>query len=121
MTREETAALGLLSAELGVQRAYTDAGGARRVASRAALAAVCTALGWQVDEDGRGAAEALRALRADRSARLADPVHVAWEGRSAGVPLRLRSRRRIEWSLRLEDGTQSAGAATPDRLAQGGE
>ena len=40
-------ALGRLAAELGVQRAYTDIAGRRRTASAAALAAVCTALGWR--------------------------------------------------------------------------
>jgi hypothetical protein len=55
-------ALCALAAAEGVLRSYTDTTGRRRRASPAALGAVLRALGHDVDDSGRGAAAALRAL-----------------------------------------------------------
>ena len=104
-------ALGRLAAELGVQRAYTDIAGRRRTASAAALAAVCTALGWEAAEDGRGADAALRALRAGRAASLADPVAVIRDGTSPAIGVRPQGGGALEWVLRREDGRELSGTA----------
>ncbi len=105
-------ALGRLAAELGVQRAYTDIAGRRRTASAAALAAVCTALGWEAAEDGRGADDALRALRAGRAASLADPVAVIRDGASPAIGVRPQGGGALEWLLQREDGRQLSGTAS---------
>ena len=97
--------------EAGVQRSYTDIRGRRRTASAAALAAVLAALGHDVGADGTGAAAALRALRAERDGRLAEPVAVAWGG-AAAIPV--RSRGLVDWTLALEGGGERRGRAGTD-------
>ena len=109
--RNRAPAMGALAREAGVQRSYTDVRGRRRRASGAALAAVLTALGHEVGEDGAGAEEALRSLRAGRDGQLAEPVTVAWGG-AAAIPLRARSP--VEWALALEDGGERRGTASPE-------
>jgi 4-alpha-glucanotransferase len=99
--------LAALARESGVQRSYTDIRGRRRTASDAALTAVLAALGHDVGPDGERAEGALRAAKADRDRRLAEPVAVAWDGRAA-IPV--NGRGRVEWTLRLEDGGERRGS-----------
>jgi 4-alpha-glucanotransferase len=102
-------ALEALAAAEGVLRSYTDTTGRRRRASPPALAAVLRALGHDVEESGRGAAEALRAAEAARAARLAEPVPVAWGGSRARTALGVHGR--VTWTLALEDGGELGGYA----------
>jgi 4-alpha-glucanotransferase len=101
-----------LAREAGVQRSYTDVRGRRRTASTAALRAVLAALGHDAGPDGKGAADALRGLRAARERRLAEPVAVAWCG-TASIPV--RSGGRVDWTLALEDGGERRGRAADGR------
>jgi 4-alpha-glucanotransferase len=100
-------ALEALAAAEGVLRSYTDTTGRRRRASPAALAAVLRALGHDVHESGRGAAEALRAVEAGRAGRLAEPVAVAW-GR-ARCRVRVSAHDPPTWTLALEEGAEVHG------------
>jgi 4-alpha-glucanotransferase len=100
-------ALDALAAAEGVLRSYTETTGRRRRASPAALAAVLQALGHDVDESGRGAAEALRAGQAARAGQLAEPVTVAW-GR-AHARIRVAGPDRPAWTLALEGGGELHG------------
>ena len=102
-------ALDALAAAEGVLRSYTDTTGRRRRASAAALAAVLRALGHDVDESGRGAAEALRAAEAARTGRLAEPVAVAWGRAPARIPV--TGKGRPAWTLALEEGGEVHGRA----------
>jgi 4-alpha-glucanotransferase len=103
-------ALDALAAAAGVLRSYTDTGGRRRRASAGALAAVLRALGHDVSESGAGAEAALAAVRAAEAQRLADPVAVAWGRSRARIAVDARHGR-VDWTLRLEDGTELAGRA----------
>ena len=105
MTRRD-ATLAALARESGVQRSYMDVRGRRRVASNTALAAVLAALGHDVGPAGERAGSALRAAKADRDRRLAEPVAVAWDGRAA-IPL--NGGGRAEWTLVLEEGGERRG------------
>ena len=105
---DRAAAMTALAREAGVQRSYTDVRGRRMRASGPALAAVLTALGHEIGADGGGAAEALRALHAERGGRLVEPVAVAWGGSTA---IAFRGRGRVEWTLILEDGGERRGTA----------
>ena len=98
-----------LAAAEGVQRSYTDTTGRGRRASPAALAAVLRALGHDVDESGRGAAEALRAAEAARAGQLAEPVAVAWGRAHARIRADGAASGR-RWTLALEDGGELHGA-----------
>jgi 4-alpha-glucanotransferase len=113
-TRAARGTLEELAAAEGVLRSYTDTTGRRRRASPAALAAVLRALGHDVDESGRGAAEAVRALAAARAGRPADPVAVAWGRARARIPLQVPGR--AAWTLALEDGGELRGYAEGERL-----
>jgi hypothetical protein len=113
-TRAARGTLDELAAAEGVLRSYTDTTGRRRRASPAALAAVLRALGHDVDESGRGAAEAVRALAAARAGRPADPVAVAWGRARARIPLQVPGR--AAWTLALEDGGELRGYAEGERL-----
>ncbi|MDX6594352.1 MAG: 4-alpha-glucanotransferase [Gaiellales bacterium] len=108
-------ALAELARELGVQQVYVDASGRRRRAPDEAVTAVCNALAGGIDEDGRGAAEALGALRAERAARLAEPVVVAWEGGAPDIALGETAGADLRAELMLEDG----GTAEPRPLDAG--
>jgi 4-alpha-glucanotransferase len=107
-------ALDALAAAEGVLRSYTETTGRRRRASAAALAAVLRALGHDVDESGRGAAEALRAAEAARAGRLAEPVAVAWGRAHARIPV--ASRERPAWTLALEEGGEVHGRADDEAV-----
>jgi 4-alpha-glucanotransferase len=113
-SRHVRGALEALAAAEGVLRSYTDTTGRRRRASPASLAAVMRALGHDLDESGRGAAEALRAVEAERAGRAAEPVAVAWGRGRARIAL--RGHDRAEWTLALEDGGELAGDAGGDVL-----
>jgi 4-alpha-glucanotransferase len=104
-------ALHALAAAEGVQRSYTDTAGRRRRATDRALAAALAALGHDVDESGRGAADGLKAAAAARTARLAEPVAVAWGGRRARIALAPGRAGRVEWTVVREDGGELHGAA----------
>jgi 4-alpha-glucanotransferase len=113
-SRDARGALEALAAAEGVLRSYTDTAGRRRRASPASLAAALRALGHAVEESGRGAAEALRAVEAQRAARPAEPVAVAWGRGRARIGL--RGRGRAGWTLALEDGGELGGRADGDVL-----
>jgi 4-alpha-glucanotransferase len=108
-----------LAAAAGVQRSYADTRGRRRTASPAALAAVLRALGHDVAESGAGASEALAALAAERLARPAEPVAVAWGSTPPRIPLTPPAgTHRVEWTVALEDGRELSGAEPIEPLAR---
>jgi 4-alpha-glucanotransferase len=90
----------------GVQAAYTDGNGRRRVASRESVLATLRLLGLPVEapSDVPGA---LREHELTRWRRLVEPVIVAWEEREVVVPIRLPRRGlpgRVACRLRFENG-----------------
>jgi 4-alpha-glucanotransferase len=91
-----------LAALHGLQTAYRDARGRRRVARAAELVAVLGALGVDAGTPA-GAARALAARRRDLAGRLVEPVLVAWDGRlrAATAPAGARL------ALTLEDGADA--------------
>jgi 4-alpha-glucanotransferase len=72
----------------GVQLDYTDPQGRLQVASPESLMAVLRALGCEITRIEH-AATALVARRTQRWRRVAEPVHVAWDGRGGGLDVRL--------------------------------
>ncbi|MGH2768040.1 MAG: 4-alpha-glucanotransferase, partial [Actinomycetota bacterium] len=90
----------------GVQSAYKDAFGQRRVASAESVLAALSALGAPL-ERGLDVGPALKERRQELWSRLAEPVIVAWQGRPAEAELRLpadRSEGKVTCRLELEDG-----------------
>ncbi|NJD09539.1 MAG: 4-alpha-glucanotransferase, partial [Gemmatimonadetes bacterium] len=75
----------------GVLRWYRDIGGVRRHASPEALFLTLRALGAPLDSP-RNVTEALAARHATLAAAGIEPVHVAWVGRLARLPVRLPAR-----------------------------
>ncbi len=85
----------------GLQTAYVDIDGRRRTASEEGLVAVLEALGTPVGDPGR-ATTALGEARRETSARVLEPVLVAWEGRLPEAELRLpegHSPLRVEYRI----------------------
>ncbi len=110
-------ALNELAAAAGVQRSYTDTRGRRKTASAAALAAALRALGHDVAESGAGAAEALRALAAERLGQTAEPVAVAWGRSPARIGITVPAgASRVGWTVALEDGGELRGTERVERL-----
>ncbi|MGZ9148171.1 MAG: 4-alpha-glucanotransferase [Candidatus Deferrimicrobiaceae bacterium] len=98
--------LGRLARAYGVQTAYYDITHKRVQASPDTLLAVLRALGAPLAK-AEEARDALREREQARWRRPCEPVVVAWDGDSAGFPLRLPgalSDARIGLHLRLEDG-----------------
>lgn len=87
-SRRERAALRQLASAWGVQTAYVDATGRRRVAATDALIAVLRALGSPL-ETLADAPEALRHRKAERASRSLAPVLVAPDGRLPALEVRL--------------------------------
>ena len=83
-TPTASTALGALAEAFGVDTGYLDTEGRHRDADPEALSAVLALLGAQLDGPG-GAAEALRARRAEHWGRPLEPVTVAWEGQGTAV------------------------------------
>jgi 4-alpha-glucanotransferase len=114
-----------LARECGVQARFRETTGRLRVADAETLLAVLAALGEPLRRP-EDAAPALAARRAERAGRLVEPVVVAWDGRLAGVEVRLparapgRLRARIElehseertWSARTDDARSGSDVAT---------
>lgn len=82
-------ALSALARAYGLETAYRDGHGRRRVASDAGVRAVLAALGVPAATDAECAAS-LRAAAEARWARLVEPVVVAWDGLLASVDVRAR-------------------------------
>jgi 4-alpha-glucanotransferase len=116
-------ALRRLAAERGVQLAYDDAAGKRRAASTEALFAVLTALGSPVARP-EDAPAALEALAAERAARRAEPVAVAWEGEGAVAltlpPGAARGGGAVEAELEIEGRRPRRWRRALGRLPTGG-
>jgi 4-alpha-glucanotransferase len=108
------AALLALAAAAGVQRSYTDPFGRRRTASPEALAAVLRALGHDVEESGRGADEALRALEARRRSTPAGPVAVSFGGAPRVALTAGADAAPVRFTIVLESGGQIDGKAVPE-------
>jgi 4-alpha-glucanotransferase len=105
-------ALAGLARELGVQARYVDATGRRRTSSGEAIEAVCASL--LGEELGGRPGRALRELRRERAARLAEPVAVAWGGACT-----VAHGRGISAELEAEPGTEVPGTVVPRRSARG--
>jgi len=104
---KEAGPLGRLARAYGVQTAYYDIARRRQQVSSRTLLAVLKALGAPIERAG-DAREALREHEQARWRRPCDPVVVAWDGESGGLPLRLRgamAKGRVGVRLHLEDGT----------------
>ena len=102
----ESRRLGRLARAYGVQTAYYDIAHKRVQASPDTLLAVLRALGAPLAK-AEEARDALRERERARWRRPCEPVVVAWDGDSAGFPLRLPgalSDARIGLHLCLEDG-----------------
>ena len=110
-------ALHELAAAAGVQRSYTDTRGRRHTASAAALTAALRALGHDVAESGSGAAEALRALAAERLRQTVEPVAVAWGKAPPRIPVTVPAGAdRVRWTVALEAGGEVAGTQRIEEL-----
>lgn len=105
---QPTEALQQVADAYGVQTAYHDDLGRVMPASADALLAVLQVLGAPL----RNPDEAAAALRARKQAvwrRVVEPVHVAWDGHAADVPLRLPARQtpaQLACQLRFEEGAE---------------
>jgi 4-alpha-glucanotransferase len=100
-----------LAKALGVQASFTDTMGTRRTADPESLLAVVRALGEDLGSPD-DATDALRRVREERSARLVEPVVIAWDGRFAPIALAGRVNRRVDVRLELEDGGELATRVT---------
>ena len=98
---DELRALRSLARVLGVHTRYTDGLGRRVIVAPETLLRVCAAVGAPVFRQG-DAAEALRAVRANRHGGIVPPVLVAWDGILA--PLRVVAPGPVRVELHLEDG-----------------
>lgn len=108
---KELTPLRALARAMGVATRYTDGLGRKVVVGPETLVRACAAVGAPV-KGISDAPEALRAVRAGRSAGLIPPVVVAWDGTFAPVPVAARGAGRAE--LHLEQGGQ-AGVEYVDR------
>ena len=116
----EDSALARLAARLGISLRFTDALGVEREASEATLAALVAGFGVSPDDPAR-------ALHEIGEAEAARPFGLsAFEIIAAEAPvpslslLPPASARKIEWSLRLEDGGERAGALDLAASGSGG-
>ena len=111
-------ALNELAAAAGVQRSYTDTRGRsgdrpRRRPSRRR----CGRSGTTWPSPARGAAEALRALAAERLGQTAEPVAVAWGRSPARIGVTVPAgASRVGWTVALEDGGELRGTERVERL-----
>ncbi len=101
---KELTPLRALARAMGVATRYTDGLGRRVIVAPETLVRVSAALGAPVTAIS-DAAEALRAVRAGRSAGLVPPVIVAWDGSFA--PVAVAARGAVHAELQLEQGGQS--------------
>jgi 4-alpha-glucanotransferase len=90
----------------GVQAAYRDAAGERRVAAADTLLGVLAALGVTDLARPEDAGPALGELLRERCRRLLEPVTAVWSGAPAEAALRVpdNARGEVALSLRLEEG-----------------
>jgi 4-alpha-glucanotransferase len=103
---DDRRALIALARAWGVQTAYRDGTGRRRVASRESVLATLRLLGAPV-ETPADVSGALREHELTYWRRLVDPVVAAWEEQEAVVPIRLPRRglpARVAGRLRFENG-----------------
>jgi 4-alpha-glucanotransferase len=101
---DELRALRSLARVLGVRTRYTDGLGRRVEVSPETLLRVCSTAGAPVADPG-DAADALRAHRAARNARLVPPVVVAWNGTPPDFAIGAAGS--IHGELRLADGSSA--------------
>ena len=113
-----------LARRYGVQTSYEDVSGVRRHATPEALFLTLRALGAPLASPADAGAALAEADDAARAA-VTEPVHVAWGGRLARIPVRVPSRSArsaAQLTLRLESGeTRSWRAAfeVPSRAGRG--
>lgn len=91
----------------GVQSSYRDVTGRRRAAGAEAITAVLRSLGVPIERPDQ--ADAVARARPPED-RLVEPVAVAWDGRHAGIELRLGDRppARVRATMELEGGEERA-------------
>lgn len=105
-TGTELDALWALADSWGLQRAYHDAFGIRRVAGPESVVALLRALGAPLERPAE-AGDALRARRRECETRRLEPATVAWEDEAPGARVRFRS--------------DDPGRLTAELLLEGGE
>lgn len=108
--------LGDLASELGVERGYWDVRGAWHEPSPEALVALVGVLGWPIDRPAEAAA-ALASLRADRAARVVEPVVVVRAGERTVARVRPAP---TEVQLTSEDGDALPVEVAVDVAVDGG-
>jgi 4-alpha-glucanotransferase len=115
--RDDLRAFDELARLYGVQRSFTGTDGHRHRPPRAAVLGALRALGAPIERI-TDAPDALRERRAALSARIIEPVVVAWDGAMPEVAVRAGpgSARRVRARLELEDGTDRPLAADPGGL-----
>ena len=101
---DELKALGSLAHALGVYTSYTDGLGNPVTVGPETLVRVCASLGAPVSRPA-DAAEALRAVQAERDPARLPPVIVAWDG--VLPPVRVGDARSVDVGLTLEDGSSA--------------
>jgi alpha-1,4-glucan:alpha-1,4-glucan 6-glycosyltransferase/4-alpha-glucanotransferase len=114
-----------LAREAGVQTEYTSNAGHSVRARPDALAKMLQALGHAVADDGANARTVLDDLCATRATRWLEPVYPLWENEAHFVVLSETPESgelgRVEWTLRLEDGSAHAWSADVASLRIMGE
>jgi 4-alpha-glucanotransferase len=115
--RDDHRAFDELAGLYGVQRSFTGTDRGRHRAPQAAVLGALRALGAPVERIA-DAPDALRERRAALSARIVEPVVVAWDGAMPDVAVRTGrgSARRVRARLVLEDGTVRSLASGPGAL-----
>ncbi len=102
----------------GVKTSYVTMDKGRQLASPETLLAMLRTLGVPIEREN-DVLEALRGTRRTLASQVLEPVHVAWRGKPATVPLQLpewasAGRLRLEWSL--EQGEVRLGETRLERL-----
>src|SRR5581483_11932272 len=111
------AALARLARLNGLQTSYFNVDRARVPARPESLLAILGAYGVPLSSPA-GAPDAIREHLARTWDHQAEPVLVAWDGKPDPLPLRApkNARGRIEWQLKLEDGTAMQSRAHLEAL-----
>lgn len=110
--------LAALARRYGVQVSYRDIAGTRQVASPDVLVAVLRSLGAPI-ESIRDAPAAIREADRKREDTWLDATHVAWDGTTDGVPIRVRdTSARLQCALVLDSGERTTWAAEAGSLRQ---
>lgn len=106
-----------LARRYGIQASYRDIDGAVQRASPDILISVLRSFGVPID-DAAGARSALAETDALRERDWLDAVHVAWDGMSAGVPIRgpWPNQQRLRCTLTLATGEETAWTAEDSSL-----